>query len=100
MQINDRNAVELWVNGELVFQCSIVQLDYGEGLSSDQQLSKSNVSQTLNPIDLPEHRDVLRKNSAGDLSVFKMTSLYQNMISSEFRNLTCAEEPRNTRYLD
>ena len=33
VQINDRNAVELWVNGELVFQCSIVELDYGEGLS-------------------------------------------------------------------
>ena len=38
-------------------------------------LTKSNVSQALNPID-------------GGLSVFEMTPLYQNMINSEFRNLT------------
>ncbi|PVD38657.1 hypothetical protein C0Q70_01275 [Pomacea canaliculata] len=27
--INDRNVVELWVNGELVFQCDIRDLEYG-----------------------------------------------------------------------
>lgn len=30
--INDRNVVELWVNGELVFQCDIRDLEYGEKL--------------------------------------------------------------------
>ena len=30
VQIKDRNAVELWVNGELVMTCDIKDLDYGE----------------------------------------------------------------------
>ncbi len=30
VKINDRNAVELYVNGELIFSCDINDLDYGE----------------------------------------------------------------------
>ena len=30
VQIKDRNAVELWVNGELIFKCDIRDLDYGK----------------------------------------------------------------------
>ena len=30
VRITDRNAVELWVNGEQVFTCSILQLDFGQ----------------------------------------------------------------------
>ncbi len=29
VKINDRNAVELWVNGELVFDCNIATLEFG-----------------------------------------------------------------------
>ena len=27
--IDDRNEVEVWVNGELVFRCDITELEYG-----------------------------------------------------------------------
>lgn len=29
LQINDRNVVELWVNGQLIFKCDVRDLDYG-----------------------------------------------------------------------
>ncbi|ESP03788.1 hypothetical protein LOTGIDRAFT_156350 [Lottia gigantea] len=29
VQMSDRNRVEIWVNGELIFDCDIRDLDYG-----------------------------------------------------------------------